>query len=61
MPEQCHAMLKPIGVIFPHRCPAPSVPGEIYCPFHMVIGGRIKERARIRGSFFEEVRRKFVR
>ena len=46
MPEQCHAVLKTLGENFPSRCPAPAIPGEIYCPLHMVIEGRMKERAR---------------
>jgi len=46
MPEQCHAVLKPLMATHTYRCPAPAAPSEIYCPLHMVIEGRIKERAR---------------
>jgi len=46
MPEQCHAVLKPLMATHTYRCPAPAVLGETYCPLHMVIEGRIKERAR---------------
>ena len=46
MPEQCYAVIKPPMVDRSHRCPAFALPGETYCPLHMVIEGRIKERAR---------------
>ena len=46
IPKQCHAVIKPLGDLRPHRCPAWAVPNEIYCPIHMVLEGRIKERAR---------------
>lgn len=40
---QCQAKIKPPGAIR-HRCPLPTLPGEDYCPLHLVMAGRLKER-----------------
>lgn len=45
LPDQCYAMMKPPGVARAHRCPAPVLPGELYCPLHLIVGRRIVERA----------------
>lgn len=46
MPGQCMWMLKPLGHPQAHRCPVPVVPGEVYCPLHLILTGRMKERAK---------------
>ena len=46
MPEQCMATLKPLGATHIYQCPVPTLPGEVYCPLHLVLETRIKERAR---------------
>ena len=61
MPEQCMAVLKPLGATHTYQCPAPAVPGKTYCPIHMVIEGRIKERARKSRSLLEFYRRKAIK
>lgn len=45
LPEQCMAMLKPAGATHEHRCPMPVVPGEVYCPLHLVLSRRMAKRA----------------
>ena len=46
LPEQCMAVIKPLGVTRAHRCPVPAMPEEFYCPIHMVLSRRIIERAK---------------
>jgi hypothetical protein len=42
--EQCKAEIKPPGATRPTRCPAPALPGQDYCPLHMVLAQRGEER-----------------
>lgn len=46
MPDRCPAMWKPLKRTHPLRCGLPVVPGEIYCPFHLILERRLKERAK---------------
>jgi len=40
------AVMKPLGAAYTHRCPAPAMPGELYCPIHMVLSRKVIERAK---------------
>ena len=53
MPEQCMAIMKPLGATHTYRCPVPVLPGEVYCPLHLVIEKRMKERARKHRSLLD--------
>ena len=46
MPEQCMAVIKPPAATHTYRCPAPAMPGESFCPIHMVLSRRVIGRAR---------------
>jgi len=39
------------------RCPAPTLPGEDYCPMHFLLAKRFFERKARMERFFENVRR----
>ena len=41
---QCKAEIKLPGSTRSHRCPAPALPDEDYCPLHMVMTQKMKER-----------------
>jgi len=56
MPEQCYAVLKPLGATHTYRCPAPALPNEVYCPLHLVLEKRMKERARKHRGLLEYYR-----
>lgn len=60
MPEQCMAVLKPPGSAYSYQCPAPAVPGEVYCPLHVVLEKRMKERMRKHKRLFEAYRKELM-
>ena len=56
MPERCIAVIKTAGRGPFKRCPLPTMPGEVNCPLHFVMGGRIIERARKSRKGFQFLR-----
>lgn len=57
VPEQCLAELKPLGSARNQRCSDPAMPGESYCPLHLILSRRILERAeryRKLGEFYRQ-------
>ena len=60
MPEQCMAVIKLPKATGSHRCPAFAMPGESYCPIHMVLSRRVIERAEKHRKFLKYYREEVI-
>ena len=52
---RCQAEIKPPGATHIYRCPLPALPGESYCPLHLVLGRRLLERRDRIKRFFAKI------
>jgi len=52
---RCQAEIKPPGATHFYRCPLPALPGEDYCPLHLVLERRLLERGDRIKRFFAKI------
>jgi len=52
---RCQAEIKPPGATHFYRCPLPALPGEDFCPLHLVLGRRLLERRDKIKRFFAKI------